>query len=300
MSGLKSWLWVAVLVVAIGPGVAADPIDLGKVMPMGDSITEGFPINGEAGYRLPLQQLLDADGVLYDFIGTRTSNAPDPLLNPTFDPNHAGFPGFQVLNNNNPGTGDLAGRTSPVARSVAEQQIDAEVPDIVLLHAGIVDLINGDTQLQVADDIDVLTAELFTAAPSAHIVLASTIARTTSDTSILNRATQFQARTLVGLGNNVTYAGLMAKRVTPDLLFDTVNPSPAGYAAMGQVWFDALTSPLTPAPRTFDLSTPDNLPDHFYIPNGDNLAVRDDLPGPDAVNGVLGFTGNAADDTASA
>ncbi|MEM6333725.1 MAG: GDSL-type esterase/lipase family protein [Planctomycetota bacterium] len=288
------------MLAAAAAPVAADPVDLGEVLPLGDSITEGFPINGEAGYRLPLQQLLDANSFTYDFIGTRTSNAPDPLLFPAFDPNHAGLPGFQVLNNNNPGVGDLAGRATPMARSVAEQQIDAQAPDLVLLHAGIVDLINADTPLQVADDLDILVDEILTAAPAARLVLASTIGRSTTDTSILNRATQQRARELADLGNDITYAGLMAKRVTPDLLFDTVNPSPAGYDAMAQVWFRAIATPDTPAPRDFDFATPNHFTDHFYIPTNDNLAVRDDLPGPDAINGVLAFANNTADDTASA
>ncbi|MEO0587950.1 MAG: GDSL-type esterase/lipase family protein [Planctomycetota bacterium] len=283
---------------AVAHPAAASAIDLGKVMPLGDSITEGFPNNGNGGYRLPLQQRLVDAGYTYDFVGTRTSNAPNPSPFPEFDPHHAGYAGYQVLNNNNPGGGDLAG-FQPDERSLAQQQLDAN-PDLVLLHAGINDTFQGDAQLQIADDLNTLVDQIYAAAPATRVVLASTIGRANTDTSILNRATQHRARQLAAQGTDIAYAGLMAKRITPDYLFDSVHPDPAGYDAMAQVWFDALTTPDTPAPRAFDFATTRSFPDHFYIPTGDPLTTRDNLPGLDATPGILAFEPAGPNDTARA
>lgn len=56
-----------------------------RVMPLGDSITDGVDVPG--GYRIKLWQLMVAGGYTVDFVGSR-SNGPAEL----FDHDHEGHP----------------------------------------------------------------------------------------------------------------------------------------------------------------------------------------------------------------
>ncbi len=66
-----------------------------NIMPMGDSITEGFNVSG--GYRKPLYNLLTAEDYNFDFVGSKLQ------LNPSDsspDPNHWGQAGWQIADTN--------------------------------------------------------------------------------------------------------------------------------------------------------------------------------------------------------
>jgi Ricin-type beta-trefoil lectin domain-like len=119
----------AALLVPIGvvtqTGVAAAESDGGaRVMPLGDSITEGTQVPG--GYRIGLWQRLSAAGYRVDFVGTQF-NGPSGFG----DYDHEGQPGWRI------------------------DQIDANItgwlgtaaPRTVLLHIGTNDVLqnfNGD------------------------------------------------------------------------------------------------------------------------------------------------------------
>lgn len=60
-----------------------------RVMPLGDSITDGVDVPG--GYRIKLWQLMVAGGYTVDFVGSR-SNGPAEL----FDHDHEGHPGWRI------------------------------------------------------------------------------------------------------------------------------------------------------------------------------------------------------------
>jgi len=60
---------VALACVALG---SATVIDLGKLMPLGDSITEGTGTPQVGGYRGPLYSALRADGFTFTPVGPRT------------------------------------------------------------------------------------------------------------------------------------------------------------------------------------------------------------------------------------
>jgi len=61
-----------------------------RILPLGDSITYGYPVSG--GYRLPLYQLLTNGGYNVDFTGTQTDNGAPDLP----DPHHEGHPGWTI------------------------------------------------------------------------------------------------------------------------------------------------------------------------------------------------------------
>ena len=94
-----------------------------RIMPLGDSITEGVPGDGVecGGYRAPLYKLLTADGYTVDFVGTNTVR-PGDLVDEVQHEGHGGW------------------RISHASVGLYEHlygwfaQIDA--PHIVLLHIG--------------------------------------------------------------------------------------------------------------------------------------------------------------------
>ncbi len=62
-----------------------------RIMPIGDSITEGHTVPG--GYRKPLQTLLTSAGRAFDFVGSKTQSGDDAA-----DTNHWGISGYQISN----------------------------------------------------------------------------------------------------------------------------------------------------------------------------------------------------------
>ena len=78
---------LGIIACVLSTAAAPPPI---RVLPLGDSITYGYPVPG--GYRLPLYQLLTNAGYNVDFTGTQTDNGAPEL----FDPDHEGHPGWTI------------------------------------------------------------------------------------------------------------------------------------------------------------------------------------------------------------
>ena len=62
----------------------------------------GLPNPQGGGYRKPLQDMLRAAGIRYEFVGQLTFGAygKDGVVDPDFSPNHQGLPGFGCLQEN--------------------------------------------------------------------------------------------------------------------------------------------------------------------------------------------------------
>lgn len=134
---------------------------LTRVMMLGDSITEAR--GGYASYRHALyQRLLSAGYDHVDFVGTRRGVREGdygPAIAYDYDQDHEGHGGFRlddVLNGApEEGTGEYSGTLDDWLAAV-------EVPDVVIVHLGINDLIVWDsvesTVAQVGQVIDRLRA----------------------------------------------------------------------------------------------------------------------------------------------
>lgn len=99
-----------------------------RILPLGDSITQGGIANRqEYTYRLPLQRLLVARGVSFDFIGSMKTGFqpeatwPDVAPGVRFDPDHEGHYGW---------------KTAAVRDQLKRWLQLYEPPDIVLIHLG--------------------------------------------------------------------------------------------------------------------------------------------------------------------
>ena len=120
-----------------------DPV---RILALGDSITQGGKRHvKEYTYRLPLQMILQQEGIDYDFVGSRQAGLhedatwPDLAEGVPFDPDHEGYYGNTTYN----------------ATTKAMKAYDSygTPPDIVLVHLGTNDQKHGDFQKNVGEPL---------------------------------------------------------------------------------------------------------------------------------------------------
>src|SRR6185437_236993 len=123
-----------------------------KVMPLGDSITDGYTVPG--GYRIGLWQRFVSGGYTVDFVGSQ-SNGPASLG----DHDHEGHPGWRI------------------------DQIDANVvgwlgtyqPHTVLLHIGTNDILQNDDVANAPARLSALIDHITATVPTAEVFVAQII-----------------------------------------------------------------------------------------------------------------------------
>ncbi|NIY63056.1 SGNH/GDSL hydrolase family protein [Streptomyces malaysiensis] len=223
--------FLAVLV-PLGAGTAHAESNGGvKVMPLGDSITDGFNVPG--GYRVGLWQKLTAGRYKVDFVGS-LFNGPAGLG----DHDHEGHSGWTI------------------------QQIDDNVvnwlrtqnPHTILLHIGTNDIYGSDpagAPARLSKLIDHITAQ----APNAELFVATITPLGFMDSTVraYNAAIPGIVRSKADAGKRVHLVD-MYSALTPADLADGVHPNAGGYDKMADVWWRGLLSVPgsigTPSPAT--------------------------------------------------
>lgn len=206
---------------APAPAPAPAPV---TILPLGDSITYG----GEHGsYRAALwARLVERDGAAVDFVGSQ-NDGPDRLP----DADHEGHSGWRV------------------------DEIEAEAagwvrradPDIVLLHIGTNDLIQGAPPEVVTARLDRLLTTLVATQPGLTVITASLIPLDRSTAS--RRAYNAGVADLVARhrqqGHDVVLADMSRGGIggSGDIP-DGVHPGAAGYAKMAAVWYPLVRAEL--------------------------------------------------------
>ncbi|MGZ5380066.1 MAG: Ig-like domain-containing protein, partial [Mycobacterium sp.] len=209
--------------------IAASTSTRTTVMPLGDSLTDGYNIPG--GYRPDLLAKFVADNLAVDFVGS-LSNGPAALT----DREHEGHSGWRI---------------DQISASVVSW-MNAYRPDIVLLMIGTNDMVQ-DYQLSTAPDrlsalIDQITATL----PTSHVIVAS-IPRIGGSPN-LERVQAYDA-TIPGIvnakiaeGKHVSYADIYGVIGPGDLHTDFTHINSSGNTKMANVWYPAIRSALGLAP----------------------------------------------------
>ncbi|MEE4313962.1 MAG: Ig-like domain-containing protein, partial [Desulfofustis sp.] len=194
-----------------------------RVMPLGDSITEGYTIPG--GYRLKFWQNLENDGLDcgVDLVGTLNNNSVAGLD----DPDHEGHSGWT--------TGQiLAGIDSYLA---------AATPDVVMMHLGTNDIAQ-DTVAEAPANLRGLIDHVCAALPAdgrlyvAKIIPMGGVGNPDSlayNDMIVAAVTEKQNEGLpvylvdaAAIWTNDLYSG------------DWTHPNQQGYDALGDFWFDVI------------------------------------------------------------
>ena len=218
------------------------------VLPLGDSITEGYlPSGANGGYRVELfnQSVMASKNVT--FVGTLL-NGPNTVANRTFPRRHEGHGGYTIAGG---GQGAIAGTITDMAISMYH-------PNIVLLMIGTND-INGNINISSAPTrLGQLIDEIVTDAPSALVVVASIIPIKNNNTAnqnvqAYNAAIPGVVNTRAAAGKHVVFVDNNAAFVkdpsyATSLMVDNLHPNDAGYAVLGRAFYGAISALLPPGP----------------------------------------------------
>jgi len=193
-----------------------------RVMPLGDSITDGTQVPG--GYRIGLWQRFGAGGFRVDFVGSQF-NGPASLG----DHDHEGHPGWRI------------------------DQIDANIvnwarattPHTVLLHIGTNDVLQnfnlGGAPARLSTLVDHITATV----PTAEVFVATIIplanAGQEANVRTFNATIPGMVQSKVNAGKHVHLVDMHAALTAADLI-DGIHPTATGYDKMATTWLTALRS----------------------------------------------------------
>ena len=224
---MRRWLIGLIVMVAalgglLGPGggVAAAESNGGvRVLPLGDSITDGFNVPG--GYRIDLWRTLAAAGHPVDFVGSQF-NGPGDLP----DHDHEGHPGWRI---------------DEVDAHVADW-VGGTAPRTVLIHLGTNDVLQNYDLPNAPARLSALVDHVRAAAPGADVFVASIVPLADPGRDAAANAFNATIPDLVASkGARVHFVDMHAALSTADLA-DGVHPTRAGYDRMAARWADALAS----------------------------------------------------------
>jgi len=193
-----------------------------RVMPLGDSITEGTQVPG--GYRIGLWQRLSGAGYRVDLVGTQF-NGPAALG----DHDHEGHPGWRIDQIDANITGWLGSTT----------------PRTVLLHIGTNDILQNYNVSSAPSRLSTLVDHITAAAPAADVFVATIIplasAGQEAAARTFNAALPGIVQSKVNSGKRVHLVDMHAALTTGDLI-DGIHPTAGGYDKMAATWYAALRS----------------------------------------------------------
>lgn len=191
-----------------------------KVLPIGDSITAGYP--GEDSYRVKLFQLARDGGYEITFVGTKMAG-PTMVDGVSFPRNHEGVNGEKI---------------SQIADRVPSPALN-DMPHIVLVHAGTNDL--PDNLDGAGDRLENLVDELIAGAPDALIVVARIIPIfwAQSEVASYNGTIEPMVQEKVNAGAHVIIVDQFEGFPESDM-DDAVHPTVGGYERMAQKWYDGI------------------------------------------------------------
>jgi lysophospholipase L1-like esterase len=218
------------------------------VLPLGDSITEGYlPSGANGGYRVELFRQAGSGGKNLTFVGTAPPNGPNTVDGRTFPRRHEGHGGYTISGG---GQGAIAG-------TVTDNAIAMTHPHIVLLMIGTND-INGNINISSAPTrLGQLIDEITTDAPAALVVVASIIPIANSGTNArvqtYNAAIPGLVSARAAAGKHViyldNYAAFSANaNYQTALMADSLHPNEAGYAVLGRAFYGAISGVLPAGP----------------------------------------------------
>lgn len=211
-----------------GPAAAQQPAGRVRVMPLGDSITEGF--RNEVTWRWFLwQQLLDA-GYEVDFVGSQRGAYRGPPKLRDFDQDHEGHWGWRA--------DGVAARVEGWARAAR--------PDVVLLHLGTNDVASRQSARSTKDDLRRIVGRLRRVNRDVTVLLAQVIplARRESVILALNREIAALAREASTARSPVVLVDQFSRFDVRRLSDDGIHPNTIGEARMADRWYAALAPVL--------------------------------------------------------
>jgi lysophospholipase L1-like esterase len=221
-----------------------------RIMPIGDSITEGG--DGTGGFRRPLFEKLTAVWGMPNFVGSRNMRQSDPA--DFVDQDEDGYSAYRIEQIT---TGKGFWDALPI-----EERLKAWDPAIVTIHAGTNDAQQAYRYAGVIDRLDQLVSRVVAFNPEIHIFLAQIIPANppaSETTRAYIQGLNSQIPGLVERHRALGHRVYLVDQYTPMLDHpnpDGIHPDAEGYAVMAEVWFQAMmaalpSKPVNPDPGRF-------------------------------------------------
>jgi lysophospholipase L1-like esterase len=192
-----------------------------KIMPLGDSITDGMTVAG--GYRIKLWSLIKNNGYAVDFVGSM-SNGPAELG----DKNHEGHSGWRI---------------DQIDTNI-NSWMDSYKPKIVLLHIGTNDIAQNYNTANAPSRLSGLIDKICAKLPDGgKLYVATIIPLSFGSVNSFNLQIPGMVQTKVNQGKPVYLVEMYNALTTADLA-DGVHPNLTGYNKMADVWFSAIRNDL--------------------------------------------------------
>lgn len=195
-----------------------------RIMALGDSITTSNP--GHNSYRYYLWHDLLNNGYGANFVGSQTRNDAGPPNNLDFDQDHEGHSGL---------------RADELLPNVGSWVTDAQ-PDIVLIHLGTNDLMEGQSVSSTITDIGLIIDATRAVNPAIRIVVAKILPAVGFDALV----DQFNSE-LVNLvasmalpGSPLVLADMNSGFSSSTDQYDGIHPNGIGESKMADRWYVAL------------------------------------------------------------
>lgn len=251
-----------------------------RVMPLGDSITDGFSTVG--GYRQPLCNKLEENGYSanFDFVGPNWGGN-------CYDPQHAGYSGYSIDNIDQ--SDSISGARTGLS-SFIDWLMESYPADVVMLQIGTNDILSYYDLDNIGTRLEKFVDTVLTYIPDNGMLYLATIpCMDANNTLYINEyyftpdsmdecvnaynseikriAAEKQAE-----GKNIRLADINSVLTKADL-YDGVHPTEAGYKLMADYWYDILvnylnggqnpqpTEPETTEPTTEPVTEPPTEPE---------------------------------------
>ena len=247
-----------------------------RIMPLGDSITQGVGSSAMNGYRVPLQQQLARTGTGFDFVGSQSDGVS------TADTQHEGHSGWRI--------DEIAARLP--------DWLTIYRPRVITLHLGTNDMIQNYQTGGAVDRLGGVIDQIYAGVPAATVVLTSLVPSRTAAIDARIRQFNLGLRDMVRRrtenGKHLIYLDLSV--VTTADIADDVHPNDAGYAKMAKVfslgvlsavrrgWLDGADVPSTATCSPADAGGGGPRQARFADLNGDG---RDDYLAVDPATGSV-------------
>ncbi|MGH9645165.1 MAG: SGNH/GDSL hydrolase family protein [Terriglobales bacterium] len=211
------------LVIANPAQASADAVSGGtlRVMPLGDSITEGNDEQVPGAYRPALWDIAAESGNSINFVGSQRSGPADL---PAKD--HEGFPGLQIQ--------EIDARAMP--------DIKKYRPDVILLHAGTNNIWrDGELPTLAPQRLSALVNHIVAAAPHARVYVAGIVPSVEHDANVraFNKTIPGMIADKASHGAKVFYVDQYSPLTFADLI-DGIHPNKHGYRIMAEQWWAAM------------------------------------------------------------
>ncbi|WP_406465970.1 ricin-type beta-trefoil lectin domain protein [Streptomyces sp. NBC_00111] len=192
-----------------------------RLMPLGDSITDGIGSSTGNGYRGPLWSELNAGGYALDFVGSSRAGSMQ-------DPDNEGHSGWRI----------------DQISSIADASLSRYRPNVVTLMIGTNDLGQNYQVPTAADRLSALIDQVTTTAPDATVLVASLTVSTNStieaNRGAFNQRIPGMVQTKQAAGKHVRHVD-MGGLTTGDLA-DGLHPNDAGYRKMSAAFRDGIAA----------------------------------------------------------